>query len=43
MANFANKINKQLYPDFRTTYIAVHCDENPERAHAHARSLSEKT
>ena len=36
MANFANKINKQLYPDFRTTYIAVHCDENPERAHAHA-------
>lgn len=36
MAKFANKINKQLYPDFRPTYIAVHCDENPDRAHAHA-------
>lgn len=36
MAKFANKISKQLYPDFRVTYIAVHCDENPDRAHAHA-------
>lgn len=35
MANFSNAINKKLYPDFRCTYIAIHCDENPERPHAH--------
>ena len=28
-------MNKKLYPDFRTTYITIHSDENPDRPHAH--------
>lgn len=33
--NFANNMNKKLYPDFRCTYLVVHCDENIERKHVH--------
>lgn len=32
---FVHSMNKKLYPDFRCTYIAVHCDENEENPHAH--------
>lgn len=35
LANFVNRMNKKLYPDFRTTYITIHSDENPDRPHAH--------
>ena len=35
LANFTNLMNKKLYPDFRTTYIVIHSDENPDRPHAH--------
>lgn len=35
MANFVHKMNQRLYPDFQATYIAIHADENPDRAHAH--------
>lgn len=35
MANFVNKMNKKLFPDFRPTYITIHSDENPDQPHAH--------
>ncbi|PAR26845.1 coiled-coil domain-containing protein [Vibrio metoecus] len=35
MANFVNKMNQRLYPDFQSTYIVIHADENVDRAHAH--------
>lgn len=35
MANFVNKMNKRLYPDFNVTYMTIHTDENQDRAHAH--------
>ena len=34
-ANFANQMNKKLFPDFRVTYLSIHCDEDPDNAHAH--------
>lgn len=34
-ANFANQMNKKLFPDFRVTYLSIHCDEDPGNAHAH--------
>lgn len=35
MANFVNRMNKKLFPDFRATYITIHSDENPDQPHAH--------
>lgn len=35
LANFANRMNKKLFKDFRVTYITIHSDENPDRPHAH--------
>jgi len=34
-ANFANSMNKKLFPDFKVNYLLVHCDENEERPHVH--------
>ncbi len=35
LANFVNGISKTLYPDFDTTYLVIHLDENPDNPHAH--------
>lgn len=35
LANFVNGISKTLYPDFDTTYLVIHLDENPDNPHVH--------
>lgn len=35
LARFVNNMNQRLYPDFKATYIVIHCDENPDNPHAH--------